>query len=163
MDIIDNICKKLNIEKIRSNISPIDNIKITEDIIDSNSIIISTIKENINKSKYNNPEIVKEYIKKHWEDNDYYLQFIAERLEYAYKDKDKKEVDSSVEISSSEMYPFFTRWFKDYYPGVPVPTAAQFKSDMCMDGRLNVQPKKGVWLGIKMKNIVPDLAGGMKL
>ena len=57
MDIIDNICKKLNIEKIRSNISPIDNIKITEDIIDSNSIIISTIKENINKSKYNNPEM----------------------------------------------------------------------------------------------------------
>jgi phage/plasmid-associated DNA primase len=110
------------------------------------------------------PDIIKEYIKKHWEDNDPYLQFISERLEYAYKDKDKKEVDTEVTIGASEMYPFFKTWYKDYYPTVSPPTLAQFKSDMCMDGRLNIQPKKGLWIGIKMKNIIPDLAGaGIKI
>lgn len=57
MDIIDNICDKLYITKERSKISPIDNIKIMEDIINSDSIIIDIIKKNINKPKYNNPEI----------------------------------------------------------------------------------------------------------
>ena len=46
MDIIDNICDKLNVEKIRSKISPIDNIKLVHDIISDKSIIKQTIKSN---------------------------------------------------------------------------------------------------------------------
>ncbi len=103
------------------------------------------------------PDIVKEYIKKHWEDNDCYLHFIAEKIEYVYKDADKKEIDTSVTLSASEIYPFFGQWFRNFYPGLPVPTTPQFRADMCMSGRLGPQPLKGVWLGIRMKGITPDL------
>jgi phage/plasmid-associated DNA primase len=109
------------------------------------------------------PPIVKEYIKKHWDDNDHYLQFIAEKIDYAYKDKDKKEVNTDVEIPAQELYKFFVPWFKDYFPGMNVPTLSEFRDDISMSGRLGPQPKRGVWLGIKMKNIVPDIGGGIKL
>lgn len=109
------------------------------------------------------PTIVKEYIKKHWEDNDFYLQFIAEKIEYAYVDGDKKEVDTNVTLAANDIYPFFSRWFKDFYPGMQTPTASQFKADMQMSGRLGPQPKRGVWLGIKLKSITPDLGGGVKI
>lgn len=103
------------------------------------------------------PQIVKDYIKKHWDDNDHYLQFIAEKIDYAYKDGDKKEINTDVAMTAQELYKFFTPWFKDYYPGVTVPTLAEFRDDISMSGRLGPQPKRGVWLGLKMKNIVPDL------
>ena len=107
------------------------------------------------------PAIVKEYIKKHWEDNDYYLQFIAEKLDYAFKDTDKKDIDVSVTLTMQELYPIFTRWFRDYYPGMLVPTSAQVRSDLCMSGRLGDQPKRGSWCGIRIKQsaLVPDLGG----
>jgi phage/plasmid-associated DNA primase len=107
------------------------------------------------------PKIVKEYIEKHWADNDHYLQFIAEKIEYAYKDMDRKEYDVNVTLSVQDLYPIFGRWFRDYYPGVNLPTAAQFRSDMEMSGRLGPQPKRGLWLGIRVKQsaLVPDLAG----
>ena len=108
------------------------------------------------------PDIVKEYIKRHWEDNDYYLQFIAEKLEYAYKDADKKEINTGASLSVQDMYQIFSRWFKDYYPGLSVPTANQVKADMEMTGRLGPQPKRGQWLGIQIKQsaLVANLAGG---
>lgn len=110
------------------------------------------------------PPIVKEYIKKHWDDNDHYLQFIAEKIEYAYKDNDKKDINTDVNITAQDLYKFFTPWFKDYFPGVNVPTLSEFRDDLSMSGRLGPQPRRGVWLGIKMKNIVPDLGGlGTKL
>jgi hypothetical protein len=56
MDIIDNICDKLNVEKIRSKISPIDNIKLVHDIISDKSIIKQTIKSNYFNEKYNSDE-----------------------------------------------------------------------------------------------------------
>lgn len=110
------------------------------------------------------PPVVVDYIKKHWEDNDYYLQFIAEKIEYAYKDTDKKDIDIGVTLSVQEMYPIFNRWFRDYYPGIPSPTASQFKSDLEMVNRLGPQPKKQQWLGIRLKQsaLIPDL-GGIKI
>lgn len=105
------------------------------------------------------PAIVKEYIKKHWEDNDYYLQFISEKIVHAYKDGDKKEIDTDVYSSSSDIYPHFLRWFRDYYPGQIVPTMAQMKSDLSMSGRLGPQAKRGNWCGIKIKINVPELPG----
>ncbi len=109
------------------------------------------------------PPIIREYIKKHWDDNDHYLQFIAEKIEYAYKDGDKKEVDVDVNISAQELYKFFTPWFKDYFPGINVATLQEFRDDISMSGRLGPQPKRGVWLGIRLKNIVPELGGGVKI
>lgn len=107
------------------------------------------------------PRIVREYIEKHWQDNDFYLQFISERIDTVYKDVDKKEVDIDVTLSAAEVYPFFNRWFKDYYPGVQVPTAAQFRSDISMSGRLGPQPKRGVWLGVKLRVAASELGGGL--
>jgi phage/plasmid-associated DNA primase len=109
------------------------------------------------------PPIISEYIKKHWDDNDHYLQFIAEKIDYAYKDGDKKEVDVDVNISAQELYKFFTPWFKDYFPGINVATLQEFRDDISMSGRLGPQPKRGVWLGIRLKNIVPELGGGVKI
>jgi len=110
------------------------------------------------------PPIVKEYIKKHWDDNDHYLQFIAEKIEYSWKDNDKKEVDTNVSISVQELYKFFTPWFKDYFPGMTVPTLSEFRDDISMSGRLGPQSKRGVWLGLKVKNVVPDLGNmGVKI
>jgi phage/plasmid-associated DNA primase len=105
------------------------------------------------------PPIVKEYIKKHWEDNDYYLQFIAEKISYAYKDADKKIVDEDSLLAASDIYPHFLKWFRDYYPGLPVPTMAQVKADLCMSGRLGPQMKRS-WVGIKVKMPIPELPGG---
>jgi hypothetical protein len=56
MDIIDNISNQLHIEKQRSKISPIDNIKMIEDIISNDSIIKNIILVNQNKRKYNTDE-----------------------------------------------------------------------------------------------------------
>lgn len=109
----------------------------------------------------NFPTIVREYIKKHWEDNDYYLQFISEKIIYAYKDVDKKEIDSDACLSSSDIYPTFLRWFRDYYPGLSVPTMAQMKADLCMSGRLGPQAKRGNWIGIRVKMTIPELPGGI--
>jgi phage/plasmid-associated DNA primase len=105
------------------------------------------------------PPIVKEYIKRHWEENDYYLQFIAENVEYAYKDAEKKEINTGVSVTIQEIYRVFTRWFKDFYPGMAVPTASQVKSDLEMTGRLGGQVKRGHWLGIQVKqsSLVPQL------
>jgi phage/plasmid-associated DNA primase len=105
------------------------------------------------------PPIVKEYIKKHWEDNDYYLQFISEKVSYAYKDNDKKIIDEDALLAASDVYPHFLKWFKDYYPGLQVPTMAQMKADLCMSGRLGPQLKRS-WVGIKVKMPIPELPGG---
>jgi phage/plasmid-associated DNA primase len=107
----------------------------------------------------NFPPIVKEYIKRHWEENDYYLQFIAENIEYAYKDADKKEINTNVSLTVQDIYRVFTRWFKDFYPGMNAPTASQVKSDLEMTGRLGGQIKRGQWLGIQIKqsSLVPQL------
>jgi hypothetical protein len=106
------------------------------------------------------PPIVQEYIKKHWEDNDFYLQFIAEKVQYAYKDGDKKEIDSDICLSASDIYQEFSRWFKIYYPGMAVPSLAQMKADLTMSGRLGPQAKRGHWIGIKLKALIPELPGG---
>jgi phage/plasmid-associated DNA primase len=106
------------------------------------------------------PAIVQEYIKKHWEDNDFYLQFIAEKVQYAYKDGDKKEIDSDICLSASDIYQEFSRWFKIYYPGMAVPSLAQMKADLTMSGRLGPQAKRGNWLGIKLKALIPELPSG---
>jgi phage/plasmid-associated DNA primase len=103
------------------------------------------------------PLIVQEYIKKHWEDNDFYLQFIAEKVTYAYKDGDKKEIDADISLSASDIYQEFSRWFKIYYPGMQVPSLAQMKADLTMSGRLGPQGKRGQWIGIKLKLLVPEL------
>ena len=106
------------------------------------------------------PNIVKEHIKKHWEDNDFYLQFISEKIEYVYKDGDKKEIDTNITLASSDLYPHFTRWFKDFYPGISSPTSNQFMSDIKMQSRLGPQPKRGVWFGIRVRISVPNLPAG---
>lgn len=105
------------------------------------------------------PPIVREYIKRHWEENDYYLQFISENIEYAFKDAEKKEVNTNVSITVQDIYRVFTRWFKDFYPGMAIPTAAQVKSDLEMTGRLGPQVKRGHWMGVQIKqsSLVPQL------
>jgi phage/plasmid-associated DNA primase len=105
------------------------------------------------------PAIVEEYIKKHWEDNDWYLQFIAEKIEYAYKDGDKKEIDTDAKLNASDIYKEFKVWFREYYPGMLVPSLAQMTSDLTMSGRLGPQGAKRNWLGIKLRVIVPTLPG----
>ena len=56
MNIIDNICDTLGIEKNRAKISPIDNIKIVQEIISNKSIIKQTIIQKYNKQQYGNDE-----------------------------------------------------------------------------------------------------------
>ena len=97
------------------------------------------------------PSIVKEIIEKHWEDNDPYLKFIPEKLEYVYKDEEKKEINIDVTLSTTDLYPVFSMWFKQNYPNRNVPTLPQVKSDLCMTGRLGRQPKRGIWCGIRIK------------
>jgi hypothetical protein len=60
-------------------------------------------------------------------------------------------------LSASEIYQCFQRWFKDYYPGMIVPSLAQVKADISMPGRLGPQSKRGQWCGIKIKQSVADL------
>jgi phage/plasmid-associated DNA primase len=106
----------------------------------------------------NRPKIIQEYLKKHWEDNDCYIQFISERIVQAYKDNDKKEIDTDKYLSASDIHQDFTRWFKTYFPGQNGPSLAQMRDDMCMSGRLGPQAKRGNWCGIMLKQDATDLS-----
>jgi phage/plasmid-associated DNA primase len=97
------------------------------------------------------PSIVKEMIEKHWQDEDPYLKFITEKVEYVYKDEEKKEIDIDVTLSTTDLYPVFSAWFKQNYPNRNVPTLPQVKADLMMSGRLGLQFKRGIWGGIRIK------------
>jgi len=103
------------------------------------------------------PKIVEDYIQDHWKENDPYIKFIDEKIVYAYKDKEKKEIDYEKFLPASDIYPVYSRWFKEYYPGAPIPTLSRMKTDLCMQGRLGPQAKRGNWCGIEIKQTVPML------
>jgi hypothetical protein len=107
------------------------------------------------------PPIVEEAIERHWQDNDPYLQFIAEKIDYVYKDNDKKEINTDVTLSATDLYHVFSQWFKQNYPNRNVPTLPQVKSDLCMSGRLGPQSKRGNWSGIKIKVPIPELGSNL--
>jgi phage/plasmid-associated DNA primase len=107
------------------------------------------------------PPIVEETIEKHWQDNDPYLNFISEKIEYAYKDNDKKEINTDVTLSMTDLYPVFSQWYKQNYPNRNVPTLGQARDDLRMSGRLGPQSKKNNWSGIKIKVAVPELGSNL--
>ena len=113
------------------------------------------------QEKLNFPPVVKEAIERHWQDNDPYLNFISEKIDYVYKDTDKKEINTDVFLSTTDLYPVYSQWFKQNYPNRNAPTLPQVKSDMSMSGRLGPQSKRGNWSGIKVKIIVPELGANL--
>jgi phage/plasmid-associated DNA primase len=111
------------------------------------------------KLKY--PPIVEETIERHWQDNDPYLNFISEKIEHSYKDIDKKEINTDTNLSTTDLYPVFSQWFKQNYPNRNIPTLPQVKADLQMSGRLGPQAKRGSWCGVKVKVNIPELGANL--
>jgi phage/plasmid-associated DNA primase len=101
------------------------------------------------------PIVVSKYIDHHWEDRDPYLAFIVDRIAYAYKDSAKKIYDTDATLTASEIYGTFKQWFRDQYPGAPIPTSTRFKEEMCDNKRLGIQGGNRRWLGIRLNLPVP--------
>lgn len=106
------------------------------------------------------PKCVREYAQRYFNDNNPYIMFIREKLEYVYLDNSKKEIDLTIGVSAIDMYPAFKRWHNDSFPGREVPKKPKFKKEMMKPNMLgpNVDDNKR-WLGIrvKKKDYVPNL------
>jgi hypothetical protein len=102
MDIINEISNNLIIEKDRSKISPIDNIKIMNDMINVNSVIIKTIKANITKQSYQEPEI--QYLLKNIIDDKYKIFMYLMNNHYVNLFLDIYFVIGNVYLFTEEMF-----------------------------------------------------------
>lgn len=87
------------------------------------------------------PQIVIDYTTKYWNENDCFKMFIDEKL----------EDDESSSLTSTDLYPTFTIWYKINYPSIKPPASKIFKRDMQEKGRLGKLSTNGHWLGKKIK------------
>lgn len=71
--------------------------------------------------------------------NDFYLQFMEERLEESESRKDF--------VSINVVYALFKEWFKDSFPGQKTPSRPQLQE--AMDKKLGPR-ERGVWRGVKL-------------
>ena len=75
-----------------------------------------------NIEKLKDPEIVTEYTKKYWEENDVYAQFAADCIVVTD--------DKNAKVSFIEMYSRFRIWWKDSFDGVKMPDKPLIKRDL---------------------------------
>ena len=75
-----------------------------------------------NIEKLKDPEIVTEYTKRYWEENDVYAQFAADCVIVTN--------DKNAKVSFTEMYSRFRIWWKDSFDGVKVPEKPIIKRDL---------------------------------
>lgn len=75
------------------------------------------------------PKMVEEYAKLHWEDNDPFQSFIAERMQKV-KIKEGENIGISNSVVASDIYPQFKIFFKTNNPQSTMPTSSQFKTQM---------------------------------
>jgi phage/plasmid-associated DNA primase len=75
------------------------------------------------------PKMVQEYAKLHWEDNDPYQSFIAERMEKV-KVKPDDTLNSGNSVTASDIYPQFKTFFRTNNPQSSTPGNSQFKTQM---------------------------------
>uniref|UniRef100_A0A6C0AF35 SF3 helicase domain-containing protein n=1 Tax=viral metagenome TaxID=1070528 RepID=A0A6C0AF35_9ZZZZ len=102
------------------------------------------------------PKIMKDYAIKHWETNDPFIGFINERIVFITKGEVEfkfdiknipKDIDKSIKVNATDLYPAFGKWFRDNFPGSPVPSSTKFASEMKLKNRLG-----DIWRGIKVVN-----------
>lgn len=75
-----------------------------------------------NAEKLKDPEIVTEYTKNYWEENDVYAQFAADCVVVS-NDKNNK-------VAFAEMFTKFRIWWKDAFDGVKLPEKTTIKRDL---------------------------------
>lgn len=96
------------------------------------------------------PKMVEEYAREHWEDNDPFQSFIAERMERV-KIKNGDPINISNSVTASDIYPQFKIFFRANNPQSTTPGSAQFKTQMVQ--RLGDQEGKR-WPGWIIKDDV---------
>lgn len=96
------------------------------------------------------PKIMKDMMKKHWENTDYYNRFIVLKLEFVYENKEAKILDRNVSCTAEDLYPYFSRWFKAFYSSKILVDATEFKSEMSMNDRLGNPDVRGIWYGVRI-------------
>jgi len=117
------------------------------------------------------PEIVTQVTEEHWRDNDAYLQFVHEKIEYAYitdpstgliqKDEKGFELhDTKQTLSTTGIYPVFNQWWRMYYPGTPIPDLRTLKAELSSKDRLGTQTKSNNWVGVRLKSGSVQVADG---
>lgn len=102
------------------------------------------------------PEIVKTCIKNHWQENDPYLNFIRDRVGYAYVNGDDKNIDKNASVIATDLYVSFKKWYGSEYPGGKVPDQPRFTAEMKMKSRLGPQDGRR-WRGIRVNEPVLEL------
>ena len=103
------------------------------------------------KEGLEHPKIIVDYANNYWKSVDPYSNFISEKLEYVYKDKECKIFDLNAKKSATDMYPAFNKWFRSNNPGVAVPSAIKFSKQMLHPSRLGKAGKDNKWSGITIK------------
>lgn len=89
------------------------------------------------------PNIIQEYTRKHWEENDTFQVFILENLRRVDVKEGERATDSNSFIAG-DAYARFNRFFRQQYPQSDIPKMPQFKNHMC--ARLGPQVNRR-WLG----------------
>lgn len=95
------------------------------------------------------PRLSLNAIKSHQEDNDPYVSFIMERLDFVLDNNNVR--DTSITLSNITLYPKFKFWFKNCFPNDKVPDSVLFKKEMCMKNRLGPQTSRKEWVGVKIR------------
>jgi hypothetical protein len=117
------------------------------------------------------PRVVAEVTEQHWRDNDPYIQFIQEKISYAYvvdtatgkrmTDDEGNEVhDDKKTLSATHIFPVFNQWWRLYYPGSSVPDVRVLKAEMSAKDRLGAQTKRQQWVGVILKDQAAQVADG---
>lgn len=101
------------------------------------------------------PEIIAQHTEEYWKDNDIYIAFITDNVEYSRKpmpdwpvDKDLP-IDEDAKLSLTEVFTRFRDWYAENYPGHKCPDKGIMKSEI--NKRLKQKCFSNTYNGVKFK------------
>lgn len=106
------------------------------------------------------PKIVKDYTEQYWRDNDTYKLFIEDSIIVAKTrgPEGQDQIDPNFTLTSGDIFKEFKTWFRDNYPGSPVPKAPVVRSEMTRQfSRLGIVQRNRRWAGVKLQTHVVAL------
>src|SRR5690606_2014636 len=88
--------------------------------------------------------VIEEAIKKYWEESNIYSQYKSEKIMPMIKD-DKDQLNERFSKTITETYTNFSKWFRQCYPGTPVPDRRAFKKEFNKEWH---ESRNGRWYGM---------------
>jgi hypothetical protein len=100
------------------------------------------------------PPIIKEHTETYWKENDTYQQFINDWICEAVHPDGTRDVRAMLTLS--KIYTQFKTWFKDNFPGAPLPDRGAVRNHL--RGKLGPMRGRG-WFGIQFSDPPIAMAG----